>query len=132
MPHYRRVTRDQIIARYEAYLDACNRHAWDELSPFLADTVIVNGQVRTKAEYAADLSNLDHAFPDFRWQLRRAVVEGDWLAVRLRARGTRTGTFRTAHGDGTRVETDELNMYRIAGNVIHELEGTADNARLTT
>jgi hypothetical protein len=27
-----------------------------------------------------------------------------------------------------RVQTDELNMYRIAGNVIHELEGTADHA----
>jgi predicted ester cyclase len=131
MPHHRRVTRDQIVARYEAYLDACNRHAWDELAPFLADTVIVNGVVRTKAEYAADLSRIDHAFPDYRWQLQRAVVEADWLAVRLRARGTRTGPFQTAHGDGARVETDELNMYRFADDVIQELDGTADNARLT-
>ncbi len=124
------MTREQIIERYEAYLHVCNRHAWGELAPFLAATVIVNGHVRNKAEYAADLANLDHAFPDYRWELHRAVVEGDWLAVRLRGSGTRTGTFRTAQGDGTRVETDELNMYRIAGDVIHELEGTADNARL--
>jgi hypothetical protein len=34
-------------------------------------------------------------------------------------------------GDGTQIETDELNMYRIAGNVIHQIEATADNARLT-
>ena len=60
--------------------------------------------------------------------LHRAVVEGDWLAVRPRACGTRTGLFRTAQGDGAQVQTDELNMYRIAGNVIHELEGTADHA----
>ena len=36
--------------------------------------------------------------------------------------------------DGARgpVAGPVANMYRFTGNVIHELEGTADNARLTT
>jgi hypothetical protein len=35
-----------------------------------------------------------------------------------------------APGDGSRVETEEFDMYRIVGGRIHEVEGTADNARL--
>ena len=131
VPDYRYVTREQMIARYAAYLDVCNRHAWQDLAPFLADTVVVNGQARTRGEYAADLAELDETFPDYRWELRRAVVEGDWVAVHLRDFGTRTGTFRGVLGDGSQVETDEFDMYRFVDGLIHEVEGTADNARLT-
>ena len=124
------MTRDALIARYSAYLDTCNRHAWDELAPFLADTMVVNGRRRTRAEYATDLTELDRAFPDYHWELKRAVVEGEWLAVRLHDVGTRTGPFHGAPGDGTPVETEELVMYRVVDGLIHEVEGTADNLRL--
>lgn len=124
------MTRDEIVTRYVAYLDACNRHACPDLAPFLADILLVNGRARTKGEYAADLAELVEAFPDYRWELRRAVVDGEWLAVRLRDVGTRTGAFRGATGDGTHVATDELVMYRLVDGVIHEVEGTADNAPL--
>lgn len=124
------MTRDALIVRYRAYLDTCSRHAWDELTPFLADRMVVNGQNRTKSEYAADLAELDRAFPDYHWELQRAVVEGEWLAVRLCASGSRTGLFRGAPGDGTPVETEELVMYRVVDGLIHEVEGTADNLRL--
>jgi hypothetical protein len=57
-------------------------------------------------------------------------LEGEWLAVHLHDVGTRAGAFLIAPGDGTRIETDELDMYRIVDGLIHEVEGTADNARL--
>jgi hypothetical protein len=50
--------------------------------------------------------------------------------VHLHDSATRARAFLAAPGDGTRVETDEFNMYRISDNLIHEVEGTADNARL--
>jgi hypothetical protein len=40
-------------------------------------------------------------------------LEGEWLAVHLHDVGTRAAAFLTAPGDGTRIETDELDMYRI-------------------
>jgi predicted ester cyclase len=72
----------------------------------------------------------DRCFPDYRWELRRVVFEGEWLAVHMHDVGTRAGAFLIAPGDGTRIETDEFDMYRIVDGLIREVEGTADNARL--
>ncbi len=122
--------RDEVIRRYLDYLDACNRRAWDELPEYLADRVLVNGSPRSPREYVADVMATAAVFPDYRWELRRAVLEGEWLAVHLYDTGTRMGDFRGAPGDGARVETDEYDMYRIVDGLILEVDGTADNARL--
>jgi predicted ester cyclase len=125
------VTRDELVRRYERYLDACNRQAWDELAEYVADSVLVNGKTRSRREYIDDIRATISVFPDYRWQLRRTVLEDQWLAVHLRDTGTRMGDFLGARGDGRKVETDEFNMYRIVDGVIVEVEGTADNARLS-
>jgi predicted ester cyclase len=124
-------TRDEVVSRYLEYLDTCNRRAWDEIRPFLAAFVMVNGRTRTREEYVADVMATTASFPDYRWELRRAIVEGEWLAVHLHDTGTRMGPFLGALGDGTAVTTEEFDMYRIVDGLIHEVEGTADNARLT-
>jgi predicted ester cyclase len=123
-------TRDDIVSRYLAYLDVCNRRAWEEMSGYLAEPVLVNGSSRTPDEYISDVRATTDTFPDYRWRLVRAVVEGEWLAVHLHDVGTRSAPFLGAPGDGTRVDTQEFDMYRIVGGRIHEVEGTADNARL--
>lgn len=122
--------RDDVVRRYLDYLDACNRQAWSELEGFLAETVLVNGRSRTRREYVTDVKATTTAFPDYRWDLRRVVWDGEWLAVHLHDSGTRVGDFLSAPGDGTRVETDEFDMCRIIDGLVHEVEGTADNARL--
>jgi predicted ester cyclase len=75
--------RDELLDLYGGYLEACNRHAWDELSPRLADTVLVNGVSISRAQYMANLNALQDVFPDCQWRLKRAVVEPPWLAVQL-------------------------------------------------
>ena len=122
--------RDDVVRRYRDYLDACNRRAWEDLGRFVADTVMVNGRARTRREYVGDVMATVGVFPDYRWELRRVVLDGEWLAVHLHDVGTRAGAFLDAPGDGTRVQTDEFAMYRIIDGLIHEVEGTADNARL--
>lgn len=118
------------MRRYQAYLGACNRRAWDEVGGYLADSVLANGLVRSRREYVDDIVATISVFPDYQWELRRVVVEGQWLAVHLRDTGTRQARFLGADGDGTFVETDEFAMYRIVDGLIVEVEGTADNARL--
>jgi predicted ester cyclase len=122
--------RDDIVSRYRAYLNACNTRAWQDIRGHLAETVLVNGIPRTQDQYLSDLAATTEVFPDYQWRLVRAVVEGDWLAVHLHDVGTRCGSFQGAPGDSTRVETQEFDMYRILAGRIHEVEGTADNARL--
>lgn len=122
--------RSEVIAHYAAYLDACSRHAWEEILPFVADTVVVNGVEQSRSEYVAGIRRTVEVFPDYRWTLRRALVDGQWLAVHLTTTGTRLGDFLGAPGDRSRVATEEFDMYRIVDGVIHEVYGTADNARL--
>ena len=122
--------RDEIVRRYRDYIDACNRRAWDEVGDYVAARVLVNGSTRSRREYVADVVATTSAFPDYRWELRRVVLEGEWLAVHLHDTGTRLGDFLGVRGNGVRVETDEFDMYRIVDGLIVEVEGTADNARL--
>ena len=122
--------REATIGRYRDYLNACNRRDWDEVGRHVAETVLVNGQTRTRREYVADIMSITVIFPDYRWELQRALMDGEWLAVHLSDIGTRMRDFLGAPGDGTRVATDEFDMYHIVDGLIREVEGTADNARL--
>ena len=124
------LNRDEVVRRYEEYIEACNRRDWRKLGTFVADSVLVNGSARSRSEYVADVIATTEAFPDYRWELRRVVLEGEWLAVHLHDTGTRRGPFLDAPGDGARVETDEFDMYHVVDRLIVEVEGTADNARL--
>jgi predicted ester cyclase len=124
------LSRDEVVRRYREYIDACNRRAWDEVGGYVADRVLVNGSARSRREYVADVAATISVFPDYRWELRRVVLEGEWLAVHLHDTGTRLGDFLGARGNGAQVETDEFDMYRIVDGLIVEVEGTADNARL--
>lgn len=123
--------RRSLVTRYEAYLETCNRHALDELAPFLADRVTVNGRERSRAEYIDDLRELLASFPDYRWRIRRVIVEDSWLAVHLVDTGTRSGSFLGAPADGAVVTTDEFAMYRFdAQGRIEHVEVAADDSRL--
>jgi predicted ester cyclase len=122
--------RDAVVQWYRRYLDACNRRAWTELADFLGDHVLVNGVTRSRDDHVADVRATVAAFDDCRWELRRAVVEGEWIAVHLHDTATRTGPFRGRPADGARVVTEEFDMYRIVGGAIVEVEDTADNAPL--
>lgn len=121
---------DVALTFYRRYLEACNARAWSELAAAVAPSVLVNGSVSTRSEYVADVQATVGAFPDYSWELRRLIVEGEWIAVHLADRGSRSSTFLGAPGDGANVETDEFDMYRIVGGEIVEVEGTADNDRL--
>jgi predicted ester cyclase len=122
--------RDALVARYRGYNDICNRHAFDHLTPYLCDVVLVNGTKRTAQEYIDDLVEVHRAFPDYRWEMRRVVVEPPWLAVHFSDRGTHLGTWRGIAATGRQVRTDEFAMYRYEDDRIAEVWVTADNARL--
>lgn len=123
-------SRSDMVSRYLDYLQACNARAWDAVRNHIADSVLVNGSSRAADQYISDLLATVEVFPDYEWRLVRAVVEGEWLAVHLHDTGTRVLPFLGAPGDGTRVHTEEFDMYRLVDGRIHEVEGTADNARL--
>jgi predicted ester cyclase len=122
--------RDETIAWYLRYNTICNRHAFDELGPFLRDVVRVNGVDRTAQGYVDDLFVVVNAFPDYRWEIQRILVDDPWIAVHFVDTGTHLGPWRGVPPTGRAVSTDEFAMYRLEQGRIAEVWVTADNARL--
>jgi predicted ester cyclase len=122
--------RDEVVAWYRRYNAICNRHAFDELGPFLRDVVQVNGADRTAQGYIDDLFVVANAFPDYRWEIQRILVDEPWIAVHFTDRGTHLGPWHGVAPTGRTVTTDEFAMYRLENGRIAEVWVTADNARL--
>jgi predicted ester cyclase len=88
--------------------------------------VTIDGERRPRDDYAANLRGWIEAFPDFRWELRHLLVDGDWIAAHFLASGTHRGTFRGVAATGRGVTVRELALYRIEDGRIAEVWGTVD------
>jgi len=104
------VDRELIEQRYRRYLDRCNAHRFDDLAAFVADDVEVNGVPTGRRQYGRGLAEVTDAFPDFHWELRHLIVEGDWMSAHLED----TGTAR----DGRAIVLQEFALYRLAAGRI--------------
>ena len=121
---------EELKRWYRSYNEVCNAHRFDELAGFVADDVVVNGEPTGLVAYQEGLAAVVAAFPDYRWDLRHLVVEGDWIAAHFVDTGTHLGTFRGLAATGRAVTTQEFAMYRVADGRIAEVWVTADNAPL--
>jgi predicted ester cyclase len=125
-----RVAAVDRAAFYRAYLSRCNKHRFDELVEFVAGDVVVDGEPRGLAGYAAALRAVVDGFPDYHWDLRQLLVDGDRLAAHLHDTGTHRGEYLGVPGTGRRVTAEEYAFYRLRDGRIAEVWGTADNLAL--
>jgi predicted ester cyclase len=119
-----------LDAFYRRYNALCNAHEFDRLGEFVASDVQVNGEVQGLRDYVCGLEAVVRAFPDYRWDLQHLLVDGDWLAAHFSNTGTHAGAFLDAPATGRKVTTQEFAFYRVAGDQIVEVWGTADNLAL--
>lgn len=122
--------RHALDALYRRYNACCNAHEFDRLGEFVASEVQVNGEVQGLQNYVRGLEAVVQAFPDYRWNLRHLLVDGEWLAAHFIDTGTHAGTFLELSGTGWKVSTQEFALYRVAGSRIVEVWVTADNLGL--
>ena len=83
----------------------------------------MGGSTEGLANYIAGCAAVVTGFPDYRWALQHAIVDGDWLGARLIGTGTHTGTFRRVAPTGRAIRTQELVMYRFENGKIAECWG---------
>jgi predicted ester cyclase len=115
---------------YGEYLDACNRHDLAAIRSFV-DPAVRRAHLPAGVEaWTADMADLFHAFPDWRWRRIQLVVEDDRLAVHLRASGTHLGVFRGIAPTRRHANVAEFAIYRISRGRIVEFSGTADHIEL--
>lgn len=119
-----------LEAFYRRYNACCNAHEFDRLGEFVASEVQVNGEAQGLQNYVRGLEAVVQAFPDYRWDLRHLLVEGEWLAAHFIDTGTHAGTFLELAATGRQVSTQEFALYRVARGRIVEVWVTADNLGL--
>jgi len=115
---------------YADYLDACNRHDLDAIRAFI-DPAVRRAHLPGGANaWIADLADLFHAFPDWRWRRIQLVVEDDRVAAHLRAGGTHVGPFRGIAPTRRHANVAEFAMYRVTNGRIAEFSGTVGDFEL--
>ena len=119
-----------LAAFYRRYNEVCNAHRFDELGGYVAEGVEVNGAVQGLRGYVDGLADVVRAFPDYRWDLRHLLVDGDRIAAHFVDTGTHRGEFLGVPATGRAVTTQEFAVYRVADGRIVEVWVTADNLRL--
>ncbi len=124
------MTDNELAAFYRRYNACCNEHRFDDLGEFVARDVTIDGAVRGLDAYAAELQAVVLAFPDYRWELRRLVIDTPWIAAHLTDTGTHREAFRGVPATGRAVTLPEFAFYRVADGRIAEVWGSAFHVHL--
>ena len=77
--------RDEHRSLYLSYLEYCNEHDFDGMASFYTSTIKVNDVPMDPAAVAAQFAPLFSAFPDWHWEIRALLVDGDYIAVPSRS-----------------------------------------------
>ena len=98
---------------YLSYLECCNEHDFDRMASFYTSTIKVNDVPMDPAAVAAQFEPLISAFPDWHWEIRNLVVDGDYIAVHFTVTGTHRRAFQGIEATGRRVTISEFTLYRV-------------------
>jgi predicted ester cyclase len=119
------MTDNGLAAFYRRYNACCNEHRFDDLADFVARDVEINGTERGIDVYAENLRSVVRAFPDYRWELRHLLVDPPWIAAHVADTGTHRDAFHGVPATGRSVTAEEFAFYRVDGEKIVEVWGTA-------
>jgi predicted ester cyclase len=79
--------RDAYRSLYLSYLKYCNEQDFDRVASFHTSTIKVNDVPMDPADVTAQFVPLIAAFPDWHWETRHLVVDGDNIAVHFTVTG---------------------------------------------
>ena len=78
----------------------------------------------------AGLLDVVAAFPDYRWEIRGLLIDGDRIAAHFTDTGTHRGDFLGVPATGRPITTREFAVYRLRDGRIAEVWVAADNLLL--
>ncbi|KIH96598.1 hypothetical protein LP52_24025 [Streptomonospora alba] len=98
---------------YRRYIEELNAHTFDGMDAFIHDKVTLNGEPGTRDDViAVQKADID-AVPDFHWEVREFLVDGDRAAVRAINTGTPVKEWLGVAPTGASFEIVEYAIYRI-------------------
>ena len=117
---------EKLRSLYLSYLECCNEHDVDRMASFYASTIKVNDVPMGPAGVAAQFAPLFSAFPDWHWEMRHLVVDGDYIALHFTVTRTHRGSFQGIKATGRRVTTVEFTLYRLEDDKFAEVWDLTD------
>lgn len=121
---------------------ALNRRDWTAYAACFSD-VVTWGRFPAKravarSDYVATIQGIIQTFPDWQTEVQRLVAEDDWVAERVKIRGTHSARAQTSHhGDlrefeatGRVIEVWQAHFWRIRDGLIVEHEAVRDDLGL--
>jgi steroid delta-isomerase-like uncharacterized protein len=118
--------REENRSLYLSYLEYCNEHDLDGMASFYTSTIKVNDLPMDPAAVSAQFEPLFSAFPDWHWEIRNLVVDGDHIAVHFTVTGTHRAAFQGIEATGRRVTSSEFTFYRLEDGKFAEVWDLAD------
>jgi len=117
---------DEYRSLYLSYLEYCNEHNLDRMASFYTSTIKVDDVPMDPAAVKAQFAPLFSAFPDWHWEMRHIVVDGDYIAVHFTVTGTHRGVFEGIEATGRRVTISEITLYHLEDGKFDEVWDLAD------
>lgn len=105
--------RQQLLALYENYLDACNAHDFARMMTFYAPDMRVNDAPMAHAAVVAQFEPIVAAFPDWHWDVKNIAIDGDLISLHFTVTGTHQGTFAGLPATQRRIAATEFTLYRV-------------------
>jgi predicted ester cyclase len=101
------------------------------MASFYTSTIKVNDVPMDPADVTAQFAPLISAFPDWHWEIRHLVVDGDNIAVHFTVTGTHQGAFQGIEATGRRVTVSEFTLYRVEDGKFAEVWDLTDMDAVT-
>ena len=117
---------EQHRSLYLSYLKYCNEHDLDGMASFYTPTIKVNDVPMKPAAVAAQFAPVFSAFPDWRWEIRNLLIDGDYIAGNFVVTGTHRGVFQGIEATGRRVTISDFTFYRLEDGKFVEVWDLAD------
>ena len=117
---------DEYRSLYLSYLEYCNEHNLDRMASFYTSTIKVDDVPMDPAAVKAQFAPLFSAFPDWHWEMRHIVVDGDYIACHFTVTGTHRGAFQGIEATGRRVTISEFTFYRLEDGKFAEVWDLTD------
>ena len=121
------MTRDELEALYRRYIACLNDRRLDEAEGFYWEELLYNGGRMSRAEWRARaIEDSFAAMPDLQWSVEKLVIEGDFVAARLRDTATLTRQWQGLAPTGRRAAFGENVFYHFRDGRIDEVWSIAD------
>jgi predicted ester cyclase len=125
-----RMTKNELSARYRAYIDCLNRRDWPRLGDHVADEARYNGKMIGLAGYRQMLEGDVAAIPNLKFEIDFLVADPPTVGARLLFDCTPRGELFGLPVNGRRVTFTENVFYRFAHGKIESVWSVIDQAAI--